>query len=474
MFKRLQIILIPLFALLIFSSTSLAQQAEWRYKNKIEFPAADTQYVQPYLCTVDASDRLFVISSKVTRLSARNAIFYADSNDTEFTKMVDYFENGEEDTLVGRVAQLLGITAVDNDIVVSTRIPSQQVPAGASAGFYYDDADTTNPFVFGFNIQGAGWGTTVLGLAATKDSIIMGAIPYQGPSFRFYNFTQSLPSPGYASWFLMGSQPLEPGGPPLSGAFDMIRDMATLPDGDYYNTSTVFYSSRNSATSTSLNGGIAVWEGGSINDPSSYTGQRVTDATGLLNLDASLPYGISVDNQNILWVAGIDSLRRWVKGFELLGAFANVIDELPSQNSFDNPDPNGAPMISPCDVAFSSDGKTAYVIDAVARCAYKFKFESTTDVDDENNMPVAFGLDQNFPNPFNPSTMISFTIPKSDNVKLIVTNSLGEVVSELVNGYMNSGQHNVAFNGEGLSSGIYYYTLTTNGQQISKKMMLLK
>ena len=452
---------------------SSAQSAEWKYKNKITFPDSDTLYVQPYLCVLDAQDRLYVISSKVTNADARNMIFYADSNDTQFTKLIDYFENGEEDTLTGRVAQLLGIAAIDNDIIVSSRIPSQQVPAGASACFYYDNGDPLAVNVFGFNIQGAGWGTPVYGLAANQDSIIIGAIPFQGPSFRFYNFGNAIITTGYGSWFFMGSQPMDPGGPHTNG-FDIIRDQATVPGGDYYDTATPFYTSRNALDATSLNGGISVWEGGSINDPSAYTGQKVQDASGFLNFDASIPYGITVDKDGKLWVAGIDSLRRWVKGFELLGAFASFSDELPSQNSFTSPNPEGAPMIAPSDVAVSSDGLTAYVIDAVARCAFKFKYESLTDVEDELNIPLEFELHQNYPNPFNPSTMISFSIPEADHVRLSVSNAIGEEIAVLADRLMNAGRHSLNFDGSGLSSGVYYYTVTTNGKKLSKKMILIK
>ncbi len=459
--------------LLLAANISFGQTAVWQYEGKITYASEDSNYAQPYLCEVDAQGRLYVMSSKVTSLNARNMIHYADPGDTEFTKLVDYFENGEEDSLSGRVGQLLGITTIVNDVVVSARIPNQQVPGGASSVFYYTDGDTNQTDVFGFNIQGAGWGTPVSGITANKDSIVIGGIVYQGPSFRNYNFSTSIQGAGYGSWFTMSSQPLEPNGVHTNG-FDVIRDIAVQPDGDYFNTETPFFTSRNALSSTSLNGGIALWTGGSINDPASYSGGKIQDQAGLLELDAAIPYGITVDHNNILWVAGIDSLRRWVKGFDLsLGLFATVADELPSQNSFDNPNPTGAPMISPSDVAFSDDGVYAYVIDAVSNCAYKFT-DIAVGVDDKENVVYDFSLNQNYPNPFNPSTLISFTIPDQSNVKLIVTNSLGQIIATLIDGNLAAGEHRAIFDGNGLSSGVYYYTLSIGSKRITNKMMLMK
>jgi hypothetical protein len=271
----------------------------------------------------------------------------------------------------------------------------------------------------------------------------------------------------------MSSQPLEPNGTHTNG-FDVIRDIAVQPDGDYYNSETPFFTSRNALSSTSLNGGIALWTGGSINDPASYSGGKIQDQAGLLELADAIPYGITVDQNNILWVAGIDSLRRWVKGFDLsLGLFATVADELPSQNSFDNPNPSGAPMIAPSDVAFSNDGKKAYVIDAVSRCAYKFT-DVAVSVDDEEILTYDFKLNQNYPNPFNPATSISFSIPNDSNVKLVVSNTLGQIVATLIDANLSAGEHKAIFDGAGFSSGVYYYTLSVGSKRITNKMMLMK
>ncbi|MBU0472571.1 MAG: T9SS type A sorting domain-containing protein [Bacteroidetes bacterium] len=83
-------------------------------------------------------------------------------------------------------------------------------------------------------------------------------------------------------------------------------------------------------------------------------------------------------------------------------------------------------------------------------------------------------LAQNNPNPFNPATSISFTIPKVEHVNLKVFNSLGETVAELVNRELNAGEHSVIFDASNLSSGIYLYRLETDNFSQTMKMILMK
>ncbi len=94
----------------------------------------------------------------------------------------------------------------------------------------------------------------------------------------------------------------------------------------------------------------------------------------------------------------------------------------------------------------------------------------------EKNSEIAesFNLHQNYPNPFNPSTNISFSLPKASLVELKVYNMLGQEVATLADGRMSSGLHSVNFDATQLSSGIYVYRLISEGQSITKKMMLIK
>ena len=89
-------------------------------------------------------------------------------------------------------------------------------------------------------------------------------------------------------------------------------------------------------------------------------------------------------------------------------------------------------------------------------------------------IPVKFDLSQNYPNPFNPSTNVEFGIPELGIVSLKVYNASGEEVATLVNEFKTAGYYSVSFNGSGLSSGIYFYTLKSDNFISTKKMLLLK
>ncbi len=89
-------------------------------------------------------------------------------------------------------------------------------------------------------------------------------------------------------------------------------------------------------------------------------------------------------------------------------------------------------------------------------------------------VPETAVLHQNYPNPFNPVTSISFELSDAGMVNLAVYNILGEKVATIVNRNLTSGKYVADFNASELPSGLYIYTLTTNKQSISKKMMLLK
>lgn len=98
---------------------------------------------------------------------------------------------------------------------------------------------------------------------------------------------------------------------------------------------------------------------------------------------------------------------------------------------------------------------------------------------DKNLLPEIFSLSQNYPNPFNPNTVISYTIPKTSYVELTVFNILGQEVITLVSDQLNEGTYEVSWdgtndNGNTVSSGMYLYRLTNEGQTLSKKMILTK
>jgi hypothetical protein len=89
-------------------------------------------------------------------------------------------------------------------------------------------------------------------------------------------------------------------------------------------------------------------------------------------------------------------------------------------------------------------------------------------------LPVPFSLEQNYPNPWNPSTTIRYSIPERALVSLEVFTVLGRRVATLVREEKPAGYYNVVFRGEGLASGVYYYALRVAGARSVKKFLLVK
>lgn len=103
---------------------------------------------------------------------------------------------------------------------------------------------------------------------------------------------------------------------------------------------------------------------------------------------------------------------------------------------------------------------------------------TVTNIISENNLPEGFSLEQNFPNPFNPSTTIRFSIPENSFVKLEVFNINGEKISTLVSQFLPAGNYAYQFNvselKRSISSGTYFYRLIAGEFSETKKFLLLK
>ena len=93
--------------------------------------------------------------------------------------------------------------------------------------------------------------------------------------------------------------------------------------------------------------------------------------------------------------------------------------------------------------------------------------------------PLVFSLSQNAPNPFNPETIISYALPQSEQVKLVIYNVLGQEIRTLVNAFKPAGRYRVVWNskddfGRSVSSGIYFYQITAGEFLDTRKMLILK
>lgn len=102
-------------------------------------------------------------------------------------------------------------------------------------------------------------------------------------------------------------------------------------------------------------------------------------------------------------------------------------------------------------------------------CLATFIYEANPDL-----IPEQFALYSNYPNPFNPTTLIKFNLPQMVKVTLIVYDVMGREVTNLVDEILSTGQYEVVFEATGLSSGVYFYRLQTDRFVQSRKMLLIK
>jgi len=134
---------------------------------------------------------------------------------------------------------------------------------------------------------------------------------------------------------------------------------------------------------------------------------------------------------------------------------------------------------------FNGDGRKDFIISRnyvngqgfLGLYAEIYKASGTTDVVIEptsNRFPTSFQLFQNFPNPFNPVTMIRFDIPQDAIIDLSVYDLLGKKIATLLHGEKQPGRYTLRWDGSGLPSGIYIYRFNANGTTNTKKMILMK
>lgn len=117
--------------------------------------------------------------------------------------------------------------------------------------------------------------------------------------------------------------------------------------------------------------------------------------------------------------------------------------------------------------------EATYLINAVTGAFIHSIVVTAAEVDE--SLPTQVTLSQNWPNPFNPTTMIAFSLPELAVVRLAVFDITGRMVTVLTDGIHAAGEHYIPFNGGGLASGIYFYRLEVGGKAaITQKMTLLK
>ncbi|MBK6912151.1 MAG: T9SS type A sorting domain-containing protein [Ignavibacteriales bacterium] len=218
---------------------------------------------------------------------------------------------------------------------------------------------------------------------------------------------------------------------------------------------------------------------------------------GQYTIEAAINNDMWLDNSVISgWnTVDLDTVSAANQSFDIHSWFSNADGRTYANNSdlqlndpFNLTNPNflpevGSPLLSgaatpPNDGFFDV---TATFVGAFGPTDWTFEWSNfnpgsyVTAVEESGSGLVSdFRLEQNFPNPFNPSTTIRFAIPNSGNVKLSVTNILGQEVAVLLNEFKNAGSYDINFDASQIASGLYIYKIEADGIIISKKMTLLK
>jgi len=118
--------------------------------------------------------------------------------------------------------------------------------------------------------------------------------------------------------------------------------------------------------------------------------------------------------------------------------------------------------------------------DAADAEVWSFTTEPQVAIDSNSNLiPLDYVIEQNFPNPFNPETSITFGLPKESKVRIDIYNVLGQLTATLINETQSAGYHTIKWNGRDqfdnpMKSGIYLYRISTDGYTQTRRMILMK
>lgn len=129
---------------------------------------------------------------------------------------------------------------------------------------------------------------------------------------------------------------------------------------------------------------------------------------------------------------------------------------------------------------YNSNADVFYLSSSITKEGYDFYYVKLGEGEDNTNVPTPLNLEvSNYPNPFNPSTTIRYTVPDDGDVKINVYNTRGQLVTTLVNERKDRGAYSLIWNGKDkngnqVSSGVYYTKVTTGGKSVTAKMLLLK
>lgn len=187
-------------------------------------------------------------------------------------------------------------------------------------------------------------------------------------------------------------------------------------------------------------------------------------SAGLSGTNISSPVTFTIAPWDIANAIKVDSIARWYWRNPTVNSSNSSmvgIDSIKFTNLAYNTD---APAYT-----FGSDGKPAG--------ASEWFGISITGVvpGTQHALPADFSLEHNYPNPFNPSTAIGYSLPRNGNVRLVVYDLFGREVRTLVEGHQSAGRYRTTFDARGLASGAYFCCLSVDGVVVvTNKMLLMK
>jgi hypothetical protein len=191
--------------------------------------------------------------------------------------------------------------------------------------------------------------------------------------------------------------------------------------------------------------------------------------TGLLVVDVSIP-------SNPILV-GQCSLPRGASAIKLSGRYCYINSELYGLQVVDISDPTHPNVIAQyetpslaLDLAIKDD--YVYIADYTSLIILSTPF---TGIPDESvRVPLTFSVSPNYPNPFNTSTTIKYSLPSASNVSIDIYEITGRKIKTIFSEKQNAGEYSVVWNARDVPSGVYLYRIKTDNQTISKKCLLLK
>ncbi len=125
-------------------------------------------------------------------------------------------------------------------------------------------------------------------------------------------------------------------------------------------------------------------------------------------------------------------------------------------------------------IVVDSAGSFSILLDPYSIRILNLRERLETEEDNVSHFPREFQLSQNFPNPFNSSTVIKYTLPSAGKVEFTVYNLLGRAVESIKLPYQSTGSHTIRIDREELGSGIYFYRLNSESRQATRKMIIIK